>query len=144
MKKIITGKRYDTETAEYIGEYSEGGVRDFRYVEETLYRKRTGEFFLHGKGGPASRYAVAIDLNSYTGGEALVPISYEEAQRWVEEHLDAEAYEKLFQVSDDLDKTVITLSVPSGLADRLRKEAAKTGRSISDIAADAILKAINI
>ena len=46
MKKYINGKVYDTETAQLIGTYANGGNwRDFSHYEETLYRKRTGEFF---------------------------------------------------------------------------------------------------
>ena len=45
MKKIINGKTYNTETAKEISEWSEGVYRDFTYIGETLYRKRTGEYF---------------------------------------------------------------------------------------------------
>lgn len=47
MKKIISGRIYDTDTATKLGAWwSSSDVRDFSRVEETLYRKRTGEFFL--------------------------------------------------------------------------------------------------
>ena len=56
MKKIINGKLYDTETAKLIGRSYHGeGPRDFRHYSEELYRKRTGEYFLYGEGGPMSR-----------------------------------------------------------------------------------------
>lgn len=55
--------------------------RDFRYVEETLYRKRTGEFFLFGQGGPASKYAVSTGLNSWSGGSKIIPLSVAEAKQ---------------------------------------------------------------
>ena len=43
MKKIINGKRYDTETAEKIGVWDNArSISDFDCCEETLYRKRTG------------------------------------------------------------------------------------------------------
>mgnify|MGYP000196503474 FL=1 len=47
MKKIIEGKMYNTETATYIGRYRTDTMsrRDFRYLEEELYQKRTKEFF---------------------------------------------------------------------------------------------------
>ena len=58
MKQIINGKKYDTDTAKEIAHYcAPGSVQDFSYFEETLYRKKTGEYFLYGKGGPASRYS---------------------------------------------------------------------------------------
>lgn len=56
MKKIINKKTYDTETAKPVCVYSYVFAGDFRKVTETLYRKKTGEYFLHGIGGPASKY----------------------------------------------------------------------------------------
>lgn len=48
MKKIINGKAYNTETAKELGSYWNGYPHgDFSYVCETLYVKRTGEYFLH-------------------------------------------------------------------------------------------------
>lgn len=57
MKKIINKKSYDTETAKVVCSYSYIFSGDFQRVTETLYRKKTGEFFLHGVGGPASKYS---------------------------------------------------------------------------------------
>ena len=58
MKKILGGKKYDTETACVVGNYGNGNS-GFGTCSETLYRKRTGEFFLYGEGGPMSKYGVA-------------------------------------------------------------------------------------
>ena len=55
MRKNIDRKMYDTETAELLASSSNGyGHGDFRYMEEQLYRKKTGEFFLYGEGGALS------------------------------------------------------------------------------------------
>ncbi len=48
MKKIINGKRYDTETAKLIGSDGYSNPSDFNYWSEDLYQKKTGEFFLYG------------------------------------------------------------------------------------------------
>ena len=111
MKKIINGKRYDTETAESIGVDSYSNPGDFRHWREELFRKRTGEYFLYGAGGPMSQYAEQVELNSWSGGSKLIPLSYEQAQKWVEKHLDADIYEELFGVVEDLSKTTVTLSL---------------------------------
>lgn len=51
MKKIINGKKYDTETATSVGEYSSNyACSDYKHYDETLYKKKTGEFFLYGEG----------------------------------------------------------------------------------------------
>lgn len=52
MKKIIKGKMYNTETAEYIEHRSSGCYRsDYRYFEEDLYRKRQKNFSCMAKAG---------------------------------------------------------------------------------------------
>ena len=84
MKKRINTQMYDTETAKKIGEYRHG-YDDAGYIEE-LYKKRTGEYFLHGDGGPASPWTEPVegDAGAYSGGEDIRPITYEQAQRWFE------------------------------------------------------------
>ena len=43
-------KKYDTETARAVADYANNGNwRDFTHFEETLYQKKTGEFFLYGE-----------------------------------------------------------------------------------------------
>ena len=42
MKKIINGRKYDTETAKHIGSRSEGQPGNFEYFTEDLYLKKTG------------------------------------------------------------------------------------------------------
>lgn len=96
MKKIINGRKYDTATAKLIGHYTFSDPRDFCFCDEDLYRKRTGEFFLAGEGGPASKYAHRCDDNSRTGGEGIIPLTEEEAREWVEQRFDADQYEAIF------------------------------------------------
>lgn len=95
MKKIIDGKMYNTETAKRVGYYDNGAYGSFSHFEETLYRKRTGEFFLHGSGDANSRY------RKYYGGyqegsEEIIPYTKEKAKKWMEQHASAEEYIKVF------------------------------------------------
>lgn len=102
MKKIINGRKYDTETAIEIDSFDDKlGSSNFRHIEETLYRKKTGEFFLYGSGGPASKYRVTIGTNWWSGGESIVPLTDDEAKEWAEQHMSAEAYESLFGVVEE-------------------------------------------
>ena len=97
MKKIINGKKYDTETAKELGSaYSSYGKRDFSYWEETLYIKRTGEYFLYGWGGPASRYSEPVGHNGRESGERITPFTEQEAKEWAEKYLDVDEYEAIF------------------------------------------------
>lgn len=134
MKKIIEGKLYNTDTAREIGSTSHGGqsFRDFRYYEETLYCKRTGEYFLFGNGGPMSKYAEYIDANNWRGGVKIMPLTLEEAKKWAERELDADAYEAEFgPVEENGSRVMMTISVSAAEADRIRKTAQAEGMSIS-------------
>ena len=101
MKKIINGKKYDTNTATEIGEIGFGRYGDFRYYSETLYKKTTGEFFLVGEGGPLSKYRVETGTNSWCGGTKLIPLNLDEAKAWVEENCDGDTYEDLFGAAEE-------------------------------------------
>lgn len=92
MKKIINGKLYNTETAKCVGSDRYSYPRDFHYWCETLYRKKGGDYFLHGEGGPASKYAEKVDSNGWSGGESIIPMNIDEAKKWAEVHLDVDEY----------------------------------------------------
>lgn len=96
MKKIINGRKYDTGTAEKLGERSYSYRGDFNFVSEELYRKKTGEFFLYGEGGGMTQYASRVDSNCWTGGEDIIPLTEKEAKEWAERFLDADEYEAIF------------------------------------------------
>lgn len=92
MKKIIKNRMYDTDTARYVGRWdNDCYTTDFDYCAETLYQKRTGEYFIEGEGGARSKYSVA-DGNGWCGSTQLVPVSYDTARQWAEEHLSADEY----------------------------------------------------
>ena len=139
MKKIINGKRYDTDTAKLIGEDWYSNRTDFSYWREELYRKNTGEYFLHGEGGPNSRYAESVGQNTWSGGEKIIPLSIEAAQKWAEEHLSADEYEKVFGVvEEDTAKRTVTFSLPETVIEQLKQAAQKSGMTMSDYVAQAI------
>ena len=92
MKKIIKGKKYNTETATCVGTFQYSYLGDFYYLRETLYRKKSGDYFLHGEGGPASRYGVTVGLNKWIGNEDIIVMNVNEAKEWSKEHLGADEY----------------------------------------------------
>jgi hypothetical protein len=97
MKKIINGKKYDTDTANCICRYQFSHEGDFCYVYEKLYIKKTGEFFIFGEGGPMSKYAKSCGNNSTSGdSDVFTPISINEAKIFFEEHGNSNNYEKYF------------------------------------------------
>lgn len=134
MKKIINGKKYDTDTAQELASWDNGGGwRDFHHCEETLYRKKTGEFFLFGEGGPMTKYAVSQGQNSWSGGSKIIPLTHETARQWAEEHLDGDDYEAIFgPVVEDDSKTVCSFRLSVSVQETLRRKASESGRGISE------------
>jgi len=143
MKKIIKGKVYDTETARELATYANGGTwRDFNHLEETLYRKKTGEYFLFGEGGPATRYAEATGQNSWSGGSRIMPMTYQEATAWAEKHLDGDEYEEIFgAVVEDDTKKAVTYNLTITAIEKVRRIADEAGRTVSDVLEEIIGKA---
>jgi len=85
MKRVIDGKLYDTGTALEVATWNNGHYPgDFHRCEETLYGTRKGAWFLHGEGGALSAYAEAHG-NDRCGGEALVPMTREQAFEWCQQ-----------------------------------------------------------
>ena len=141
MNKVIEGKRYDTDTARMMASRTnDRPVNDFGYVEETLYRKRSGEYFLYGEGGPMTSYRTWISDNSWTGGEKIVPMSEAEAREWAEKWLDADEYEKIFGNVEEEDGSMrtVTFSIPVYLHEKLKKEGVKRGVAASQVLAELI------
>ena len=145
MKRIINNKKYDTETAREIGNDNNGlGYRDFSHWSETLYCKRTGEYFLHGEGGPMTHYAVSCGSNSWSGGEKIIPLTYTDAREWAEKHLTTIQYEREFgEVTEDDSTTTLTLSMPQNVAELARRKAQESGKSLSAFIAD-LIRSTNI
>lgn len=77
MNKIINGRKYDTNTAKEIFEYT---FLDSSSV--TLYRKKTGEFFLF-----------CWDV---FGSRSIQPMTEERAKEWLADFASADEYEKVF------------------------------------------------
>lgn len=132
MKKIINGKLYDTSTAKLIGGDSYNGSHsDFDYWEETLYKKRTGEYFLHGEGGPRSRYSECLGDNSWGWGEAIIPLSFAKAREWAEEHMSADDYAGAFGMPDE-GTDVLHVELPAPLMARIKNNAAERRQSLKE------------
>ena len=86
MKAIINNKRYNTDTAEKVAEYSNGlCYSDFNHMRETLYRTSKGSWFLHGGGGPMTKYANRTESGT-SGDEKIIPFTHGEALEWMEKH----------------------------------------------------------
>lgn len=142
MKKYINGKVYDTETARKIGGASNYGKSDYKWYEETLYRKKTGEYFLYGEGHAASPYRERVG-DMWGPGSAIKPLTFDEAREWVESNMDGDEYEEIFgKIEDDDSEVLISAIIRTANRDRLRREAERSGRTIGQILDDLIAKSL--
>ena len=132
MKKIINNKVYDTDTAKEMATWDNHEYGNLNYCQETLYQKRTGEFFLHGSGGANSRYARHISGDNWSSGESIIPIPFDEARDWAERHISADEYEKIFSIPEEPDRTTLSITLPITLSKKLRQAASKEGVSLSN------------
>ena len=131
MIKIINGRKYSTETAVSIGGVASSLESNLYRVTETLYRKKSGEYFLHGQGGPMTQYATPESGGNWSGVEAISPMTYIEAKAWAEEHLTAEEFETTFGVVTDDESTVaLNTNLSAAANDKLRRMASTDGISI--------------
>lgn len=84
MKKIIEGKKYDTETAKRVGRHATTENNGDFCIKE-LYKKKTGEFFFYTYQFAWCEYYEGID-----------PCTEDEAKQWAEVYLDGDEYEEIF------------------------------------------------
>ena len=144
MKKVINGKLYDTDTAKSLGDWhNTWDTGDFKYTHEELFRKRTGEFFLHGVGGPMSRYAKSCGTSGWTRGERIQPLTPAAAREWAEEHLSADEYAEIFGMPDeDAGPCKLCINLPADLDARMRERAAELGVPVTTVVIDALKAAL--
>lgn len=140
MNKVINGKRYNTESAEKVGEWDNGIYgRDFNRCSETLYRKRSGEFFLHGEGGALSKYRTYAGENNWGDGEEIMPMTDAEAREWAEEKLNGDEYEKIFGAVDEAGGDVmLSFRVDGETNAKFRAAARARGISMTEMLRDMV------
>lgn len=134
MKKILNNKLYNTQTAKTLGTWINGcPPNDVNFVVETLCLKRTGEYFIHGVGGPGSKYAHKHGRDHWTNGEKIVPLTYAEAASWAEQHLAANVFESLFGRHEDTSGkcVVIHISLPAPIFAKAKQAAQSSGLTMS-------------
>lgn len=133
MRKIIDGKSYDTDTAKLIGCQDNGDYGSFDFMSESLYRKRTGEYFVHGEGGARSRYAESQGSGWWSNGEKIIPLDFASASSWAERHLTTAEYESEFGGAREDEKQLISLRISASAYAKLSKLVSMQGQTKSAI-----------
>lgn len=133
MKKIVNGKVYDTGKAKYVGEYRNGlGENDPHMIAETLYQKRTGEFFLYGRGGAMTQYSRYAGSNEWGCGEKIMPLTYGAAKEWGKEHMGETEYNSHFITTPKgEEKSQICVSISKSTLASVKRKAMMEGITVS-------------
>ena len=138
MKKVIKGRVYCTETAKYLGNWSNtANSRDFAWACETLYKTKSGQYFLHCEGGPLSRYGSHFG-NDSGYGEKIEVMTIDQAKTWAEERLDGDEYEARFGVREE-DDLKVTVLISGEAKTILEEQQSRTGRNFAQIIEEAIM-----
>ena len=96
MKATIKGRIYDTNKATLIAKGNNGFCpMDERYMEERLYQKANGEYFIYGHGGSMSLYGKR-DGTKMVGSIGMSPVPLEEAKYWARHHMRVVNYIEYF------------------------------------------------
>lgn len=135
MKKILNGKKCDTDTAIKLGSYMKDISEPNGYAE-TLYRTKSGAFFIHGTGNKMSPYASLSDSGELICGEQIRLVSADYAQKWAKANLGSDEYNNIFTTYKGSKQMCI--SVSSAAKTELDKLRASTGKSPSQIVSEAI------
>lgn len=85
-----------------------------------------------GEGNANSPYRQQVEYNTWTGGESIIPITFEQARKWAEKHLDGDEYEAIFGDAED-DATDATLTISAGALKRLRQIQSQSGKTLKAI-----------
>ena len=96
-----------------------------------MFQKRTGEYFLAGRGQALSKYS-EIDSGTSFGSEKIIPLTYNLAKQWAETNLESEEYEKIFgEVEEDNSRVTISLSLSATAVETAKRNAAQAGIGLS-------------
>ena len=131
MKKIINCKVYDTEKAAFIARADHDNIIDAtgNACKQALYRKKTGEFFVHLESGTSITLHNIVQ-HDYRQGCGIYPLTYEQAAKWAENELPADKWTEIFGDPEESGEAVtLGLNVSAAAAAKLKREAAKNGIS---------------
>lgn len=132
MKKIIHGRVYDTGTAMLIARADHDNIKDAYGVtcKQALYRKKTGELFVHLESG-TSLTLHSVLQSDYRQGRGIYPLTYEQAKKWAEDELSADTWEHIFgEPDEDSEDVALNLIISAAASAKLKKAAAQNGISL--------------
>jgi hypothetical protein len=127
MKNSVDGRLLDTRDAEAIADFSYAPEGDPDYQKETLYRHQDGSFFLAGVGGADSYYA-QLFAGKYVAGADFIPLTPDEARRWLEDQGLTDVITQVFGTSEwQPDRKTVSVQLSTATKESAERAAAKAG-----------------
>ena len=117
--------------------FKENANGDFNYISEELFVKRTGEYFLYCIGGAKTKYAKS-DGDMICAGSTIIPISDEQAKKFVENYSTSDVYEEYFGEVKESGVVVTTIRLSEPIYKKLQEVALKDNKTKSQVIADLI------
>lgn len=135
MKKIIKNRVYDTDAAKLIAT-----VKNDRHIgcdrkplEESLYQKKNGEFFLYRKNLAGTDVAHNIGISScpHDKENHIFALTYEQARKWGELEMSADDWLTVFGEPEEDGKAQIHVNLSKNAIIKLKQAAQKDGQTVS-------------
>jgi hypothetical protein len=83
MKKTVYGIRYDTSKSRCLSQM-QGTADKMTWFNVLLYLTPHGNYFLHGRGGPLTRWGQSEGMYSWTDGEDIIPLTEKYALKFMD------------------------------------------------------------
>ena len=122
MKKVIGNKVYDSNKAREVGSWTNGAKGGDR-MESTLYRKRTGEYFLMKRTGEHES-----DIGYRND---IIPLELDKARDWAKDHIGRKAFNREFSEHKSDEVVPMTVNVPRWVYMEVKNNATVRGTSMS-------------
>ena len=128
MKKVIKGKKLDTQTAKMVGTAM---IDDNKDIVETLYRTKSATYFIHNVYSKSTNGKLEV-------GEDIYLVSANEAKEWAKKWLTKSEYDRCFGDIDSDQTVTITVNISAKAYNALKREKEITGNTYGEIISYAI------
>lgn len=125
MKKVIKNKVYDTGTAMLIKQADHPNITSGEgSCKQSLYRKKTGDFFLTVSGARTDVFHnLNLENNIHDRERHIYPLTYEQARAWAEEEMTADEWLAIFEPVEDDSLTALNLTLSASAVSKFRLSA---------------------
>ena len=136
MKRIIENRVYDTDTAKLIATVKNDRHigADRKTLEESLYQKKNGEFFLYrpNLAGTDAAHNIGISSCPHDKENHIFALTYEQACKWGESEMSADDWLAVFgEPEEDDSKAQIHVNLSKAAIIKLKQAAQKDGQTVS-------------